>query len=286
MKLNSITKTVVAGILASALVPAVAFAEDELSATSGPAAEEQAYVLTFSPKAIFEVFALSDKVDQSAELSSTDSAVSEAPTRKPASPKRKPAASVSSSGSATASKSVVSAASTSSESSVEPAASADEKSVAPATDKRLEYDEALIAEVGTQEETGHTICCPSFACAYGDVVIDGTVHDHDYYTCSCCTWNDWGEGGSFDRYVGSDTELLREAYDQITAGKPTVIHVTGTSAEHWITLIGYVDAVDPDNLTLDNFIALDPWDGVELRASERFTLYGDGCEHTSSRNVE
>ena len=38
-----------------------------------------------------------------------------------------------------------------------------------------------------------------------------------------------------------------------------------------------------EQATLDNFIALDPWDGAELTASERYSLYGDGCEHLSSR---
>ena len=151
------------------------------------------------------------------------------------------------------------------------------------TSKVLECDRKLIKQVGTQESTGHTICCPSFSCAYGDVVIDGTVHDHDYYTCSCCSWTDWGGGGSSNRCVGADEELLREAYDQIRSGKPTVIHVAGPSGEHWICLIGYQNVEDPDHLDLANFIALDPWDGAQITATDRYTLYGDGCEHISER---
>lgn len=148
----------------------------------------------------------------------------------------------------------------------------------------LSYDPGLIAQVGTQVESGHTICCPSFSCAYADVVLDGTVHDHDYYTCSCCTWTDWGGGASSFRSLGSDEELLREAYDQILSGKPTVIHVSMASGgEHWIALIGYRNASDPDHLTLDNFIALDPWDGAQIVASDRYGLYGDCCEHISER---
>ena len=34
---------------------------------------------------------------------------------------------------------------------------------------------------------------------------------------------------------------------------------------------------------LANFIALDPWDGAQVIASDRFALYGDGCEHISDR---
>lgn len=151
------------------------------------------------------------------------------------------------------------------------------------TDKVLSYDKSDIKTIGTQEKTGHSICCPSFSCAYGDAVIDGTVRDHSYYTCSCCTWNDWGGGGSWNRHVGTDEELLREAYDQISSGKPTVIHVSGGSGEHWICLIGYKNATDPDHLALSNFIALDPWDGAQITASSRYALYGDGCEHISDR---
>ena len=151
------------------------------------------------------------------------------------------------------------------------------------TEKILDYDRADIEAIGTQESSGHTICCPSFSCAYADAVLDGTVRDHSYYTCSCCTWPDWGGGGSSYRCVGTETELLREAYDQIAAGKPTVIHVSGGSGEHWIALIGYTGVEDPDALTLGNFIALDPWDGAQINAAERYVLYGDGCQHISER---
>ena len=160
---------------------------------------------------------------------------------------------------------------------------AEEKAKAEAANKVLEYNRALIKKIGTQESTGHTICCPSFSCAYADAVMDGTVHDHSYYTCSCCTWTDWGGGNSSFRCVGTDEELLREAYDQISAGRPTVIHVTWSGGEHWIALIGYKDATDPDHLKLSNFIALDPWDGKQINAGKKYTLYGDGCEHISDR---
>lgn len=160
---------------------------------------------------------------------------------------------------------------------------AEEEKKKSATDKTLKYDRALIKKIGTQEKTGHTICCPSFSCAYADAILDGTVHDHSYYTCSSCTWPDWGGGNSSNRCVGSDQELLREAYDQIKSGKPTVIHVAASYGEHWIALFGYHDAADPDHLTLANFVALDPWDGTEINPADRFTLYGDGCEHISDR---
>ena len=147
----------------------------------------------------------------------------------------------------------------------------------------LKYDLADIAAIGNQNESGHTICCPSFACAYADAVLDGTVHDHDYYTCSCCSWTDWGGGNSSYRCVGTDEEVLREAYDQIKSGKPVVTHVSWEYGEHWIALIGYRNVEDPNHLTLDNFIALNPSDGAQIVASDGYALYGDGCQHVSER---
>ena len=147
----------------------------------------------------------------------------------------------------------------------------------------LPYDPADIAAIGNQNESGHTICCPSYACAYADAVLDGTVNDHSYYTCSCCMWQDWGGGDSSYRCVGSDEEVLREAYDQISSGKPVVTHVSWEYGEHWIALIGYQNVTDPDHLTLDNFIALNPSDGAQIVASSGYSLYGDGCQHISER---
>ena len=166
----------------------------------------------------------------------------------------------------------------------EAAAAAEAETQLAAGNKLLAYDPADIAAIGTQAATGHTICCPSFSCAYADAVMDGTVHGHEYYTCSCCSWADWGGGNSSFRSVGTDEQLLREAHDQIAAGRPTVIHVRASYGEHWIALIGFEGATDPDHLTLANFTALDPWDGAQINAASRFSLYGDGCEHISDRN--
>ena len=148
-------------------------------------------------------------------------------------------------------------------------------------DKRLDYDPALIAAIGNQSTGGHTICCPAYACAYGDAILTGQANDHGAYGCGCCTWPGWGGGNSSFRSLGSDEALLREAYDEIAAGRPTVVHVAGPYGEHWICLMGYQGVEDPDALSLDNFIALDPANGLEVTASYRYAPYGDACEHVS-----
>lgn len=141
----------------------------------------------------------------------------------------------------------------------------------------------LIGQVGNQARSGHSICCPGFACAYGDVIIDGTVNSHAYYGCGNCIWRDWGGGNSAYRSVGTSQQLLREAYEQIKQGRPTVLHVRASYGQHWICVFGYQNVSDPDDLSLSNFVALDPWDSSQLTVSDRFSLYGDGCEHISSR---
>ena len=149
------------------------------------------------------------------------------------------------------------------------------------TDKVFAYDPALIAAIGNQSAGGHAVCCPGYACAYGDAVLTGKANDHAAYGCGCCTWPGWGGGNSSFRSLGSDAALLREAYDEIAAGRPTVAHVSGPYGEHWICLIGYRDAQDPDALTLDNFVALDPANGQEVVASYHYVPYGDACQHVS-----
>ena len=149
------------------------------------------------------------------------------------------------------------------------------------TDKTLEYDPALIAAIGNQTADGHMICCPAYACAYGDAIMTGVANNHASYGCGCCTWPGWGGGNSSFRSLGSNSALLREAYDEIAAGRPTVIHVAGSWGEHWICLIGYRNVTNPDDLTLGNFIALDPVYGSEIVASDKYSLYGDFCQHVS-----
>ncbi|MEG1746760.1 MAG: hypothetical protein RR955_06440, partial [Raoultibacter sp.] len=89
---------------------------------------------------------------------------------------------------------------------------------AAASDKTLACNPTLLAAIGTQETTGHSICCSTFACAYGDAFVTATANDHTMYGCGCCTWPGWGGGDSSFRDLGSSNALLREAYDQIASG--------------------------------------------------------------------
>ena len=154
-----------------------------------------------------------------------------------------------------------------------------------AANKTLPVDESLIAAVGTQESTGHSGCCPGFACAYADTIVHGVANSHAAYGCGCCTWPGWGGGNSSFRDLGSSQGVLREAYEQIKAGFPVVTHVRASYGQHWVTLVGYQNVTDPEALSTDNFVCIDPWDGRQFTLSDQFSLYGDNCQHVSDSAV-
>ncbi len=154
-----------------------------------------------------------------------------------------------------------------------------------AANRTLPIDSSLIAAVGTQESTGHSGCCPGFACAYADTIVLGTANGHAAYGCGCCTWPGWGGGNSSFRDLGSSQGVLREAYEQIKAGFPVVTHVRASYGQHWVTLVGYQNVTDPEALSTDNFVCIDPWDGRQFTLSDQFSLYGDNCQHVSDSAV-
>lgn len=150
-----------------------------------------------------------------------------------------------------------------------------------AADKTLAWDRSLIEAIGSQAGSGHSGCCPGYACAYGDAIVRGVANSHTMYGCGCCTWPNWGGGNSSYRDLGSDQAVLREAYENVKAGFPTVVHVRASYGQHWVTVVGYQNVESPDALSTDNFLCLDPWDGGLHVLSEQFALYGDNCQHVS-----
>ena len=74
----------------------------------------------------------------------------------------------------------------------------------------LPYDPADIAAIGNQNESGHTICCPSYACAYAEGKTNGKV-DVEYL--QKCYSEAAGSDIEFTKYVDAsgntyDNDLL------------------------------------------------------------------------------
>ena len=150
--------------------------------------------------------------------------------------------------------------------------------------RMLKFDQALINQVGLQHTGGS---CLGYAAAYAKTITTGTVHTWAEFDYNGGAYGESGFCGKnmtdeFDcRVIGSESEVLRTLYNAINDGHPVVLYVTtGSGSQHWVTVIGYEGVDNPDNLSTDNFIILDPdrTSGLEPESlsSRGLTLrYGD-----------
>lgn len=141
--------------------------------------------------------------------------------------------------------------------------------------KTLFYNSDLVAKIGHQS-MGNALekkACASYALAYCNAIVKGkVVNPHSYWlgekTVDCV----WSKGNYTTSAYASEKEVLGQAYAQISAGFPCILHVTGKTEQHWITLIGYKNALLINSLTTENFVAIDPWDGETFTVSERYKV--------------
>lgn len=126
----------------------------------------------------------------------------------------------------------------------------------------IAFDQALIDQVGVQKQSRS---CLGYAAAYAETITSGRVHtwaEYDY------NGGAMGEGGFYGRNMTAEFEclslydedsVLRTLYDSVNEGRPVVLFVsTGSGGMHWVTVVGYENVSDPNNLSLGNFLMLDP----------------------------
>ncbi len=140
--------------------------------------------------------------------------------------------------------------------------------------KTLSYDSSLIATIGHQS-TGTTLekkACASYALAYCNAILSGTTPSpHDYWSSSTNVDCVWSKGGYTTKSYSSEQAVLKAAVTQIAAGKPCILHVTGSTAQHWIAVIGYKDYTG-STLSVSHLVAIDPWDGQVITVSSRYKV--------------
>lgn len=141
--------------------------------------------------------------------------------------------------------------------------------------KTLSYNASLIEKIGHQS-TGTALekkACASYALAYCNAILFGTTPSpHDYWLAEETVDCVWSKGGYTTYAYGSEAEVLKAAYAQIAAGKPCILHVTGNTAQHWVTVVGYKNVTALNELSADNFVAIDPWDGVLRTVSDKYKV--------------
>lgn len=141
--------------------------------------------------------------------------------------------------------------------------------------KRLTYNAGLISKIGHQS-TGTDLekkACASYALAYCNAILHGTAPSpHTYWiseeTVDCV----WSKGGYTTYAYASESAVLQAAYAQINAGKPCILHVTGNTSQHWVTVIGYQNVKSINSLNAANFVAIDPWDGAVITVSDKYKV--------------
>lgn len=129
----------------------------------------------------------------------------------------------------------------------------------------LVFDQRQITEVGKQARD--SVACMCFTFAYAQTITSGTTRSWVEYNAngnadetSAYAKGMWGE---FEYRTTSDEQsTLRALYDAVNAGKPSVVYVSRPGGwQHWVCVVGYQNASDPNNLSLGNFLMLDPASG-------------------------
>lgn len=139
----------------------------------------------------------------------------------------------------------------------------------------LTYDSGLIARIGHQSN-GTPLekkACASYALAYCNAILSGVVSSpHNYWSGSDNVDCVWSRGGYTTKTYLSEQAVLQAAAAQLAAGKPCMIHVTGTTSQHWLTIVGCKKGAISLNLSASDFLALDPWDGRLITISDKYKV--------------
>jgi hypothetical protein len=136
--------------------------------------------------------------------------------------------------------------------------------------KILSYNHTLFEQIGKQPYSGP---CGGYAMAYGRMVIDGYFNADgwgsqqskiiDYY-CDGRSYAYWDRADAYSVYYMKSLKANQLALSEVSAGRPCVLAVCTTSSpNHYVTVIGYTAGTTYDNVTIKNFIILDPATGTK-----------------------
>ena len=134
----------------------------------------------------------------------------------------------------------------------------------------LDFDRRLILKVGQQDK----YLCSIFCLAYARAILDDNLKSdpYDYYDGDGAVWR-WAD---YEDIALDDPleKVLQKAYDELKAGRPVILFVSGqyahipdheeysrTTGDHYILLIGYREDADYKKLKASDFYAADPTRG-------------------------
>lgn len=124
--------------------------------------------------------------------------------------------------------------------------------------KTLDINWGHIKRVGYQPKGSQT--CGCYALAYCRTILDGKVHYwYEYRKNKNSSLAVPSKAGYYIRHKDSKQEVYKAVYGNINSGNPVVVYVEGKrSTGHYVTIIGYTNVKNSDDLCADNFIIIDP----------------------------
>ena len=124
-------------------------------------------------------------------------------------------------------------------------------------------------------ENGKNVGCTATALATAYSIYNKTLLSPD---SEDITWTK-GVGvtwGPQTVWSGYDSDNLVAAYDYLQKDIPVILRLKKGSGGHSVTLVGVKENADRSNLSLDDFIVIDPWGGVVKslkHAASGYTLH-------------
>lgn len=133
----------------------------------------------------------------------------------------------------------------------------------------MSLPESLLRSAGSQDHDGYACSC--YALAYCKTILDSRIHYYyEYnrygkteYNVDCI----WSNGNYTSKNASDTKSLLKTCYDYVNSNIPIMIHVSSSYGEHWVTVVGYQNVSDSNNMSADNLVVLDPWYGYPTRTN-------------------
>lgn len=141
--------------------------------------------------------------------------------------------------------------------------------------KTLSMNWDQIQAIGPQQPS----MCSAYALAYCRTILDKTkANPYNYWNSQIGAMWSWGRYSI--AYPKSNAEVLKLLYDQISNGRPAIVHLYSaySSYGHWVAVVGYKDVTNVNSLSTSNFLIIDPYKSSfakGIRSLGNYTLNSD-----------
>ena len=150
--------------------------------------------------------------------------------------------------------------------------------VSAATSSTLSINWSHITSVGNQPKGSDACLC--YSLAYCRTILDKKVHywsEYDYNggtnVYDACGY--YSKANYIMANVAGTASVYTEAYNSINNGRPFIVFVSGSRTTwHFITIVGYTNVSNTNNLSASNFLIIDSVQGTPTTAVENMGSVG------------